>query len=170
MSKAVEERINLIVDWLREQVENSGTKGLVVGLSGGIDSSVVAFLIKKAFPENSMGVIMPCKSNEKDKHDAIEVAEAAGLEHICVDLTTEQDDIFIKISLLIDEDISSDKVQVLLEDLRSFITNNYYECTLDIFKGLGELYISDKRFTKNIDSIKPGLTNFISEAIKFYSV
>ncbi|WP_432664094.1 NAD(+) synthase [Wukongibacter baidiensis] len=97
MSRTVEERINLIVDWLREQVANSGTKGLVVGLSGGIDSSVVAFLIKKAFPENSMGVIMPCKSNEKDKNDAILVAEAAEIEHICVDLTTEQDDLLIKV-------------------------------------------------------------------------
>lgn len=97
MSKGVEERIDLTVNWLREQVANSGTKGLVVGLSGGIDSSVVAFLIKKAFPENSMGVIMPCKSNEKDKKDAIQVAEAAGIEHIVVDLTTEQDNLFIKV-------------------------------------------------------------------------
>ncbi|WP_432408813.1 NAD(+) synthase [Wukongibacter sp. M2B1] len=97
MSRTVEERIDLTVNWLREQVENSGTKGLVVGLSGGIDSSVVAFLIKKAFPENSVGVIMPCKSNEKDKEDAIQVAEAAGIEHIVVDLTTEQDDLLIKV-------------------------------------------------------------------------
>lgn len=97
MSRTIEEKINLTVDWLREQVKDSGTNGLVVGLSGGIDSSVVAFLIKKAFPENCMGVIMPCKSNEKDKNDAIELAKAAGIEYIVVDLTSEQDDLLIKI-------------------------------------------------------------------------
>ncbi len=97
MGRTIEEKVNLTVDWLREQVVNSRTKGLVVGLSGGIDSSVVAFLIKKAFPESSMGVIMPCKSNEKDKDDAIELAKAAGIEHMVVDLTTEQDALLVKI-------------------------------------------------------------------------
>jgi len=97
MSRSIKEKIDLTVDWLRKQVEISGTKGLVVGLSGGIDSAVVGFLIKKAFPQNSIGVIMPCKSNEKDKKDGIEVAKTAGLEHIIVDLTSEQDDILIKV-------------------------------------------------------------------------
>ena len=97
MSESLQKKIDLVVDWLKSQVEVSGTKGILVGLSGGIDSAVVAFLIKKAFPKNSMGVIMPCKSNEKDKKDAIEVAEKSGLEYIVLDLTDEQDKILSKV-------------------------------------------------------------------------
>ena len=85
--RTTEEKIQLTIDWLREQVANSGTKGILVGLSGGIDSSVVAHLIQRAFPENALGVILPCKSSEKDAHDGILAAEAAGLKYVTVDLT-----------------------------------------------------------------------------------
>ena len=87
MLKDMEREIDHIVMWLREKVKESGTKGIVVGLSGGIDSSVVAFLIKKAFPDNSLGVILPCKSNDKDKIHALELAKAADIRSIELDLT-----------------------------------------------------------------------------------
>lgn len=83
----IEKRIDHVVKWLQEQVEVSKTNGILVGLSGGIDSSVVACLIKKAFPENSIGVVLPCKSNPKDKADGIAVAEACDLDYIEVNLT-----------------------------------------------------------------------------------
>lgn len=85
--RTTEEKIQLTVEWLREQVKNSATKGILVGLSGGIDSSVVAHLIKRAFPENSLGVILPCKSSSKDAVDGQAAALAAGLDFVTVDLT-----------------------------------------------------------------------------------
>ncbi|MCH4888224.1 NAD(+) synthase [Acidaminobacter sp. JC074] len=94
----MEKRVEHVVTWLREQVELSHTNGILVGLSGGIDSSVVACLIKRAFPENSIGVILPCKSNDKDKEDGIAVAEACGLDYIEVDLTEAHDNIFNKVN------------------------------------------------------------------------
>ena len=97
MAKTVEEKINLTVEWIREQVKESGTKGVLVGLSGGIDSSLVACLIKKAFPENALGVILPCKSNPKDANDAIALAQAIGIDYITVDLTEEHDMLIGKI-------------------------------------------------------------------------
>lgn len=87
MEKTTEQKIDLTVDWLREMVKASGTKGLLVGLSGGIDSSVVAGLIKRAFPQNSLGLIMPCKSKGKDREDAIACANACGIEYLEIDLT-----------------------------------------------------------------------------------
>lgn len=87
MSKTIDQKIDHVVAWLQEQVKISGTKGILVGLSGGIDSSVVANLLKKAFPENSLGVILPCKSNDKDKADGEAVAAAADLAYVEVDLT-----------------------------------------------------------------------------------
>ncbi len=88
MEKTIEQKIDMTVDWLREMVKASGTKGLVVGLSGGIDSAVVAGLIKRSFPNDSLGVILPCKSSEKDREDAILCAEACGIETLEVELTS----------------------------------------------------------------------------------
>ncbi|MDK2856483.1 MAG: synthase [Bacillota bacterium] len=61
--------------WIKEKVEEAGRKGVVFGLSGGIDSAVVAGLAKRAFPHNSLGVIMPCHSLPQDAEHARLVAE-----------------------------------------------------------------------------------------------
>ncbi len=60
-----------IVQWLQEQVYASGGKGGVFGLSGGLDSAVVAGLCKKAFGTYCLGVIMPCLSQEMDTQHAL---------------------------------------------------------------------------------------------------
>ena len=84
--KDTDKTIESIVDWLREKVQNAGAKGVVFGLSGGIDSAVVAALAKKAFPSESLGVIMPINSNPQDEKDAILVASAFELDTTTVDL------------------------------------------------------------------------------------
>ncbi|SHJ30045.1 NAD+ synthase [Geosporobacter subterraneus DSM 17957] len=108
MERSIAEKIDLTVEWLREKVKQSGTNGLVVGISGGIDSALVAFLIRKAFPENSMGVIMPCKSNPKDREDALKVVEACGIKHIEVELTQIHDNLFQKVTSVLGEDLLRD--------------------------------------------------------------
>ncbi|XMB66756.1 TipAS antibiotic-recognition domain-containing protein [Mycoplasmatota bacterium zrk1] len=59
-------------------------------------------------------------------------------------------------------------IQSSIDDWRRFISENFYECTIEIFRGLGELYVTDKRFTKNIDNIKQGLSNYLQLAINYY--
>lgn len=83
----MEQVIEKLVQWLQQKVEESGTKGLVVGVSGGIDSAVVTHLIKRAFPDNSLGVIMPLKSNPQDRLDALKVIESCGIKHVEIELT-----------------------------------------------------------------------------------
>jgi NAD+ synthase len=76
----VDRVIEEAVMWIKGTVDAAGAKGVVFGLSGGIDSAVVAALCKKAFPEDSLGIIMPCYSNPVDEEHAILVAEAIGLK------------------------------------------------------------------------------------------
>lgn len=68
-----------IVKWLRERVEAAGANGLVVGISGGVDSAVVGALIKKAFPDRAKGLILPCYSSAQDVEHGKKVADALGL-------------------------------------------------------------------------------------------
>lgn len=85
-TEELEKRINLAVQWLRERVQDAHAQGLVVGLSGGVDSAVVAGLIKRAFPDNAIGVILPAASNPMDVEDAWLIANNLSLKAIEVDL------------------------------------------------------------------------------------
>jgi len=61
-----------LVDWLKDKATEAGSKGLAVGMSGGIDSSVVTVLCKRAFPDNVLGVVIPCHSIAEDmEHDRL---------------------------------------------------------------------------------------------------
>ncbi|MGL5676798.1 MAG: NAD(+) synthase [Cellulosilyticaceae bacterium] len=83
MTKQLEHRLN----WIKERVQASGCKGVVVGESGGKDSAVVTALCAKALgSENVYAVSMPCNSLEKDVDHAKLAAEAFGVELIVVNL------------------------------------------------------------------------------------
>ena len=58
-----------------ESVKAASVKGVVFGLSGGIDSAVVSVLCKRAFPRDCLGVIMPCHSVGEDQRHAEMVAK-----------------------------------------------------------------------------------------------
>ncbi|MDI6893068.1 MAG: NAD(+) synthase [Bacillota bacterium] len=75
-----------LVRWIREQVEESGTRGTVVGLSGGVDSATVAALCRRAFPQAAHTLILPCESDPADLQDADLVAGALGLQPVTIPL------------------------------------------------------------------------------------
>ena len=64
---------------IRQVVSSANASGVVLGLSGGIDSAVAAALCKKAFPNNTLCLIMPCYSNPIDEEHAILVADKLNL-------------------------------------------------------------------------------------------
>ncbi|MDK2789843.1 MAG: synthase [Methanothermococcus sp.] len=84
-----EETVSKITKFIREKVEEANANGVVVGLSGGIDSSLVAYLCVKALGKDKvLGVIMPEKnSNPLDKEHAELVANKLGIEYNISDIT-----------------------------------------------------------------------------------
>ena len=64
-----------LISWIKDRVLAAGCNGVVVGLSGGVDSSVTAVLCYRAFPQSTLAVIMPCHSNKEDMAHARAVAE-----------------------------------------------------------------------------------------------
>lgn len=76
---SMQEMADKLIGWVGQQVADAGAKGLVVGLSGGIDSAVTAAICKRVCPDTTLGVIMPCYSDAQDTEDAELVAETLGV-------------------------------------------------------------------------------------------
>ncbi|HEX7483491.1 MAG TPA: NAD+ synthase [Candidatus Bathyarchaeia archaeon] len=79
-----------ICRFIKEYVENAGAKGIVLGLSGGIDSGTIATLSSLAIGgENVLGLMLPERENfsQKDVDDAKVVAEQFHLETQVCDMS-----------------------------------------------------------------------------------
>jgi NAD+ synthase len=72
--------------WLRQQVNVAGARGLVVGLSGGVDSACTAALCKRAVGDAVLAVLMPCHSDPEDLRMANRVAQTLGVAALTLDL------------------------------------------------------------------------------------
>lgn len=77
----------LLSGWIRKKVEEASAEGVIVGMSGGLDSSVTAVLCKNAFPKSTLGLIMPCFSDPEDIEHVKQVAEKFDIETRKVDLS-----------------------------------------------------------------------------------
>lgn len=62
----------------------------------------------------------------------------------------------------------SEQLRRQVEKLRQFITDNMYTCADEILAGLGQMYVADERFTKNIDKHGDGTAEYIGECINSY--
>ncbi|WP_037029103.1 NAD+ synthase [Psychrilyobacter atlanticus] len=88
----------ILVNFIREEVRSAGFEKVVLGLSGGIDSAIVAFLAVKALgPENVLGIMMPYKSSSRESlEDAQRVVEATGMRVKKIEITDMLDAYFAK--------------------------------------------------------------------------
>ena len=68
----------------------------------------------------------------------------------------------------IGSDPADSAVQALVADWKQLITDNFYHCTDEILCGLGQMYVADERFTKNMDKFAAGTAKLISQAIDIY--
>lgn len=76
---------------MRQQITAAGARGLVVGLSGGLDSAVVARLAQLAAPSAVIAAMLPCHSDPADDEDAAAVASHFSLTTVRIDLSSAYD-------------------------------------------------------------------------------
>lgn len=84
-------------------------------------------------------------------------------------ITNRTNEIMKKFSENVGKPPQSKEVQDLVEEWENFITESYYKCTNEILSGLGQMYVMDERFRKNIDKFGEGTAELISNAIKIYT-
>ncbi|WP_329147028.1 MerR family transcriptional regulator [Streptomyces niveus] len=60
---------------------------------------------------------------------------------------------------------TGERAVAMAEEHRRHITKWFYDCTPEIHRGLGDLYVSDERFREFYDSMRPGLAEHVREAI-----
>jgi NAD+ synthase len=88
MIKNIEKQVEQITKWIKEYVQASHSKGVVVGNSGGKDSATVIALATKALGKDKVVTIaMPCNSINADFEDAKLVADKFGVPLLKADLT-----------------------------------------------------------------------------------
>jgi len=76
-----------MTSWIENEVKNAKANGVIYGLSGGIDSAVVAVLCNKIFPKNSLALILPCQSIGEDIKDAKELIKKFNINYQVVELS-----------------------------------------------------------------------------------
>ncbi len=86
--QGVEKRL---ISWLRNKVKEAGVKGVMFGLSGGIDSALVAVLVKAAVGNNHLALLLPCHSAKQSLDDARLIVNKFKLKSKIIDLTPVYD-------------------------------------------------------------------------------
>jgi NAD+ synthase len=78
-----------IQKWIKSYVKDANCEGIIIGLSGGIDSSVTAALSVKALgKERVLGLSLPCNSIPKDLQDAKLIAEFLDIDFRIINLSS----------------------------------------------------------------------------------
>ncbi|ENQ6681420.1 NAD+ synthase [Campylobacter upsaliensis] len=84
-----EKILTKIQHFIQERVANSKAKGVILGLSGGIDSALVATLCKKALKDEVFALLMPTQhSNEANLKDALKLCEDLNLKYKIINIET----------------------------------------------------------------------------------
>ena len=83
-----EEITRLLERFLSEQIEKTNAKGLILGLSGGIDSAVLAYLCKRQLKEKTLAIIMPDTeiTPNYETEDALKMIALTGIEYKLIDI------------------------------------------------------------------------------------
>lgn len=80
----------------------------------------------------------------------------------------EMAEITVALAALMDRDPADPDVQEQVRRWHQFIDDRCYTCSTEVFRGLGELYVADERFTATYDKARPGMAGFMQAAMNVY--
>jgi DNA-binding transcriptional MerR regulator len=80
----------------------------------------------------------------------------------------EQTAILREIAALADRKPGDPEVLAAVGRMHRFINERFYACSLEMFRGLGDLAVSDSRFTETYEKLRPGLAAFYATAVAEY--
>ncbi len=77
-----------IEKFLSDQIEKNNAKGVILGLSGGIDSAVLAYICKRGLKEKTFALIMPDTTitPESETEDALKMIAHTGIKYKLIDI------------------------------------------------------------------------------------
>ncbi|MFQ6342046.1 NAD+ synthase [Campylobacter sp. VTCC 70190] len=83
----MDDKIKKIENFIQEKIKNSQTQGAILGLSGGIDSALVAMLCKRALKDKVFALLMPTQSSNKSHfQDALRLCDSLELEYKIIEI------------------------------------------------------------------------------------
>lgn len=89
-SGEIKTKLNGILKWLNEFKQQTSCRGVVLGVSGGKDSTVVAMLAKKVWGKNVLGVLMP-NTVQSDIADSLDIVKTLGIDYRVVNIGAAYD-------------------------------------------------------------------------------
>lgn len=131
MIKDLEKTKNVIVKWLEDQAKNAGADSLIVGISGGIDSSLVASLCSST-KLKTVVVKLPCNSHKESLTQANELIKVLNVSNYEVDLSES----FHSITSQLNFNLTSDQKKHSQGSLRSRLRAPVLGYIAKVYNGL----------------------------------
>ena len=164
-SKALEQQIELLT-LKKEHLEN------LINFARGIKLLGVKHMDFSAFDTRKMDEYSERAKEQWGKTEAYKEFEEKSknrTEDTEKDIAKEFMKIFVVFGSMKEKNPADAEVQVQVKKLQDYITENYYNCTLQILSGLGHMYNGGGEFTENIDKAGgEGTADFTAKAIEIY--
>jgi len=79
--------VQKLCNWMEDKIIKAKAEGVLFGLSGGLDSAVLAALSIRIFPQNTLAIIIPCHSLEADINDALDFINKFNIPYKIIDVS-----------------------------------------------------------------------------------
>lgn len=164
-NKALEQQIELLT-LKKEHLEN------LILFARGIKLLGVRYMDFSAFDTKKMDEYAAQAKESWGRTDAykeFEEKQKNWTEETEKNIAVEVMSLFAEFGEMKDLDPADEKVQAQVKRLQEFFTENFYNCTPQILRGLGRMYAGGGEFTENIDNYGgEGTAEFTNKAIQIY--